>query len=166
MPSRLLRRLARPAFFAVVATGLMAPLASNTLVPNVSDLPTHIAAAWQARLALDEGQFPLRTAPQEREGRRYAMLQLYGQFPYTIAAVLQKVVLPDTPHDMAVQMLDRLRAIVATLDWSAFSDGLKVTISAGVATLAKDELPDTLLARADAALYAAKAQGRNLIASA
>ena len=78
MPSRLLRRLALPAFFAVVATGLMAPLASNTLVPNVSDLPAHIAAAWQARLALDEGQLPLRTAPQEREGRRYAMLQLYG----------------------------------------------------------------------------------------
>ena len=76
------------------------------------------------------------------------------------------LVLPDTPHHLAVQMLDRLRAIVATLDWSAFSDGLKVTISAGVATLAKDELPDALLARADAALYAAKAQGRNLIASA
>jgi hypothetical protein len=98
MPHRLVRRLALPAFFAVVATGLMAPLASNALVPNLSDLPTHIAAAWQARLALDEGQLPLRTAPQEREGRRYAMLQLYGQFPYTTAAVLQKVVLPDRPH--------------------------------------------------------------------
>ena len=75
------------------------------------------------------------------------------------------LVLPDTPHDMAVQMLDRLRMIVATLDWSAFSNGLRVTISAGVATLAPDELPVTLLARADAALYAAKAGGRNLIAS-
>jgi diguanylate cyclase (GGDEF)-like protein len=75
------------------------------------------------------------------------------------------LVLPDTPHDMAVQLLDRLRTIVATLDWSAFSDGLHVTISAGVATLAPDELPDALLARADAALYAAKAGGRNLIAS-
>lgn len=75
------------------------------------------------------------------------------------------LVLPDTPHEMAVQLLDRLRAIVATLDWSAFSDGLRVTISAGVATLLPDELPDALLARADAALYAAKAGGRNLIAS-
>jgi diguanylate cyclase (GGDEF)-like protein len=75
------------------------------------------------------------------------------------------LVLPDTPQEMAVQLLDRLRAIVATLDWSAFSDGLNVTISAGVATLLPDELPDALLARADAALYAAKAGGRNLIAS-
>lgn len=75
------------------------------------------------------------------------------------------LVLPDTPHEMAVQLLDRLREIVATLDWSAFSDGLHVTISAGVATLLPDELPDALLARADAALYAAKAGGRNLIVS-
>jgi hypothetical protein len=98
MPSRLLRRLALPGLFALIATGLMAPLASNALVPHLTDLPAHIAAAWQARLALDEGQFPLRVAPREREGRRYAMLQLYGQFPYTAAAVLQKVVLPDTPQ--------------------------------------------------------------------
>ena len=32
-------------------------------------------------------------------------------------------------------MLDRLRAIIADLDWSAFSPGMRVTISAGVATL-------------------------------
>src|SRR6188508_3245653 len=97
MPSRLLRRLALPAFFAVVATGLMAPLASNWYVPNLTDLPPHVAAAWQARLALDEGQFPLRTAPGERQGRRYPMLQLYGQLPYTAAAVIQKILLPDRP---------------------------------------------------------------------
>jgi len=76
------------------------------------------------------------------------------------------LVLPDTPHDMAVQMLDRLRAIIAALDWSAFSDGLSVTISAGVATLGPQETPDALLARADSALYAAKDSGRNRIGSA
>ena len=76
------------------------------------------------------------------------------------------LVLPDTPHDMAVQMLDRLRSIVAALDWSAFSDGLSVTISAGVATLGPSETPDMLLARADSALYAAKDGGRNRIGSA
>jgi diguanylate cyclase len=76
------------------------------------------------------------------------------------------LVLPDTPGDIAARILDRLRAIVAELDWSAFSPGMLVTISAGVATLRPDETPDTYLARADSALYAAKARGRNRIASA
>lgn len=92
------RRLALTAFFAVIATGLLSPLASNAIVPDLTDLPPHIAASWQARLALGEGQFPLRIAPSERGGRRYASLQLYGQFPYTTAALLQAAVLPATPQ--------------------------------------------------------------------
>jgi len=43
---------------------------------------------------------------------------------------------------------------------------MRVTISAGVALLKPDETPDTFLARADAALYRAKARGRNRIVSA
>jgi diguanylate cyclase (GGDEF)-like protein len=76
------------------------------------------------------------------------------------------LVLPDTPGDEAARILDRLRAIIADLDWSAFSPGMRVTISGGVATLNPNETPDTFLARADSALYAAKARGRNRIASA
>jgi diguanylate cyclase (GGDEF)-like protein len=76
------------------------------------------------------------------------------------------LVLPDTPGDTAMRLLDRLRAIIADLDWSAFSPGMQVTVSAGVTTLRPDETADTFLARADCALYAAKAQGRNRIASA
>ncbi len=76
------------------------------------------------------------------------------------------LVLPDTPVDRAAEILDRLREIIADLDWSAFSADMRVTISAGVATLRPDEISDTLLARADSALYAAKAQGRNRITTA
>ena len=76
------------------------------------------------------------------------------------------LILPDTPHEVAARILDRQREIIAELDWSAFSSGLRVTISAGVATLNPNEAPDALLARADSALYAAKARGRNRIASA
>jgi diguanylate cyclase (GGDEF)-like protein len=76
------------------------------------------------------------------------------------------LVLPDLSEDAAARALDRLRAIIADLDWSAFSPGMKVTLSAGVAVLRPNESPDTFLARADRALYAAKAKGRNRIASA
>ena len=76
------------------------------------------------------------------------------------------LILPEMPPDGADRALERLRAIIADLDWSAFSPGMKVTISAGVATFRPNETPDTLLARADRALYAAKARGRNRIASA
>jgi diguanylate cyclase (GGDEF)-like protein len=76
------------------------------------------------------------------------------------------LVLPDTPHEVAVRMLERLRSITSDLDWSAFSPGMRVTVSAGVATLKASDTADTLLARADSALYKAKAQGRNRTASA
>jgi len=76
------------------------------------------------------------------------------------------LLLPDMPNDGAARALDRLRAIVADLDWSAFSPGMKVTLSAGVAALEPNETTDSFLARADSALYAAKAKGRNRIASA
>jgi diguanylate cyclase (GGDEF)-like protein len=76
------------------------------------------------------------------------------------------LLLPDMSTENAVRALDRLRAIIADLDWSAFSPGMQVTISAGIATLKPDENSDTFLARADSALYAAKGQGRNRIATA
>jgi diguanylate cyclase (GGDEF)-like protein len=73
------------------------------------------------------------------------------------------LVLPDMDTSGAMRALDRLRAIIFELDWSAFSPSMTVTISAGVATLKPNETPDTFLARADSALYAAKARGRNRI---
>src|SRR5882757_20300 len=76
------------------------------------------------------------------------------------------LILPDMPPEGADRALDRLRAIIADLDWSAFSPDMSVTISAGVATLKPEETPDTFLARADSALYTAKARGRNRIANA
>ncbi|MET0678647.1 MAG: GGDEF domain-containing protein [Bradyrhizobium sp.] len=76
------------------------------------------------------------------------------------------LVLPDMDTARALRALDRLRIIIADLDWSAFSPGMCVTMSAGVATLNPNETSDTFLARADGALYAAKAQGRNRITGA
>jgi diguanylate cyclase (GGDEF)-like protein len=75
------------------------------------------------------------------------------------------LVLPDTIDD-AARILDRLRAIVAQLDWNEVAAGMTVTISAGIATFTPDDSSDSILARADRALYAAKAGGRNRIVSA
>ncbi|MHC2580311.1 diguanylate cyclase (GGDEF)-like protein [Bradyrhizobium diazoefficiens] len=75
------------------------------------------------------------------------------------------LLLPDTDGEAASRMLERLRSIVADLDWSAFSPGMRVTISSGVVTLRDVDTADTFLARADSALYSAKAQGRNRIAT-
>jgi diguanylate cyclase len=74
------------------------------------------------------------------------------------------LILPDTSDGTAEQILDRLRAIIAELDWSSFSPTMNVTISAGIAMLGPNETPDAILARADRALYAAKERGRNRIA--
>lgn len=73
------------------------------------------------------------------------------------------LILPQTTADEAARMLDRLRAIIAELDWTAISSGMKVTMSCGVTAIRSGDLPDVALARADAALYRAKAAGRNQV---
>jgi diguanylate cyclase len=74
------------------------------------------------------------------------------------------LVLPGTDRDEAGRIVERLRRIVAELDWKTFEIDRTVTISAGIATLAHDDSSDAILSRADRALYAAKAGGRNRIA--
>jgi diguanylate cyclase len=75
------------------------------------------------------------------------------------------LVLPGTARDEAALIVERLRAMIAELDWNAFAIDMAVTISAGIASLAPDDSSDAILARADRALYAAKAGGRNRIAT-
>lgn len=75
------------------------------------------------------------------------------------------LILPETSDSAAQRTLDRLRVIVADLDWSAISPGLAVTMSAGLAMLRPDDSPESILARADAALYRAKDLGRNRVAA-
>jgi len=74
------------------------------------------------------------------------------------------LLLPNTTPGEAHVILDRLREIVSDLDWTAFSPGMRVTLSAGVTTMSPEETAESVLARADAALYAAKEKGRNRIA--
>jgi diguanylate cyclase (GGDEF)-like protein len=75
------------------------------------------------------------------------------------------VVLPESDHNAAAHTAERLRAAVEGLDFP-FEDGsgLRITTSVGIAILSTaGETLDSLLARADSALYAAKGEGRNRV---
>jgi len=70
------------------------------------------------------------------------------------------VTLPHTNLAQAGRAAEKLRALVAG---QAFPHGLSVTISLGVAEFRSGESADALMARVDAALYRAKAAGRDRV---
>ncbi len=74
------------------------------------------------------------------------------------------VLLPETGMAGALDTAERLRALVAAIALT-LENGARVgfTVSLGVATLGDDRDFEALLARADAALYRAKAGGRNRV---
>jgi diguanylate cyclase (GGDEF)-like protein len=76
------------------------------------------------------------------------------------------LVMPDTPPSTAIRTIDRLRDIVSDLDWAAISPSLIVTMSAGVTSIRANDTTDTILSRADRALYQAKERGRNRVIAA
>ena len=71
------------------------------------------------------------------------------------------VVLPATTREDALTTAERLRTAVAGAMLEAGEHRLRVTASIGVAEATGDDDIDAVLARADTALYQAKAQGRN-----
>jgi diguanylate cyclase (GGDEF)-like protein len=74
------------------------------------------------------------------------------------------VILPHTRLEHAHPIAERLRSAIAALDCSDIADGLRLSISIGMAELRADDAGlKTLVGRADAALYRAKANGRNRI---
>jgi diguanylate cyclase (GGDEF)-like protein len=69
----------------------------------------------------------------------------------------------DTDPVRALETCERLRAAVECHDWSEIAPGLHVTTSIGVTPLRPDDEARSVLARADAHLYAAKKAGRNQV---
>jgi len=70
--------------------------------------------------------------------------------------------LPGTDINNAVLIAEHLRAEVATLSLHVGSETMALTCSFGVVSVDADtDTPETAMKRADAALYAAKRQGRN-----
>ena len=76
------------------------------------------------------------------------------------------LVLPDTTLDAALASVERLRvlALAIQVPSSTSEDPVRVTFSAGLATTAEGPRSlDEIIARADAALYEAKHEGRDLV---
>jgi diguanylate cyclase (GGDEF)-like protein len=74
------------------------------------------------------------------------------------------LVMPETPVEFAIASLERLRTLVFGIRLPPSGSGMRVSLSAGLASL-EDGVKslEDLIARADAALYAAKNEGRDLI---
>ncbi|MEE2566826.1 PleD family two-component system response regulator [Hyphobacterium marinum] len=75
------------------------------------------------------------------------------------------IVMPETGLEEARAGAERLRAATANNPFSLprGEAAKEVTVSIGVAEFAQGDSPDTLLRRADKALYRAKAEGRNRV---
>jgi diguanylate cyclase (GGDEF)-like protein len=83
-----------------------------------------------------------------------------SDLPFRLGGEEFLVLMPDTDGPQSAVVCERLRAAIQANDWAAVAPGLQATASLGSAPLLPGPNP---LADADAALYRAKAQGRNRV---
>lgn len=75
------------------------------------------------------------------------------------------ILLPETDRLTSVQVAERLRHSIACMPFQVFDKEISVTVSIGVATQDENTTDlETLIARADQAMYIAKHKGRNRVA--
>jgi diguanylate cyclase len=71
------------------------------------------------------------------------------------------LMLPDTEAGAAQLCIERIRTHLAAASFDAIQPGLQVTFSTGLSVLGAHDTVETLIERADQAMYAAKRAGRN-----
>ena len=76
------------------------------------------------------------------------------------------IILPDTRIEEARMVAERIRLAVQTAQPEDGTEIPAMTVSIGMTAASRDDDMDALLKRADAALYEAKAKGRNRVATA
>jgi diguanylate cyclase (GGDEF)-like protein len=76
------------------------------------------------------------------------------------------LLMPDTRLDEAIAVLDRMAARIGAMRFADIDPQLRITFSAGVAASLPHERFDEAIQRADAAMYRAKASGRNCVLAA
>jgi len=85
-------------------------------------------------------------------------------FPGRLGGEEFVLVLPDTSVEAAMLAAEKFRESIAALDLTRWLTNRRVTVSIGVTvSVAGTDTPSTVLRRADAALYAAKNDGRNCV---
>ncbi len=75
------------------------------------------------------------------------------------------LLLPATSLEQGQALMERLRLEIQAYPWQMIAPGIAATISIGIAELRPSDDEDSVLARADAALYRAKQSGRNRVVS-
>ena len=76
------------------------------------------------------------------------------------------VLLSDTAREPAAMIGERLRLALQAQDYGVEGQAIELTVSLGCATLLPGESAESLIKRADGALYVAKREGRNRLAMA
>ncbi len=73
------------------------------------------------------------------------------------------IILPETTLDDGIQVVTRLQRELTKRFFLANNERLLITFSAGVSLRGVDETPESMIGRADAALYKAKQAGKNRV---
>ncbi|OEE59949.1 diguanylate cyclase response regulator [Enterovibrio norvegicus FF-33] len=73
------------------------------------------------------------------------------------------LILPDTPADIALRLIDEFRITFAKTPFSNGPDTFYATLSAGVATFPEFDSIESIIEAADSSLYMAKEKGRNRV---
>ena len=71
------------------------------------------------------------------------------------------ILMPETDVHVAHDVLDKIRASIAKTPFRFKDDPIQITLSFGMASFQENDAVDDVFARADSALYGAKAAGRN-----
>ncbi|MBC8442427.1 MAG: GGDEF domain-containing protein [Deltaproteobacteria bacterium] len=89
--------------------------------------------------------------------RPYDLLGRYGGEEFLL-------VMPDSTMSAEEGLYERLRAKIADNKMMTRSGGVSITVSIGITSNTGNETIETMIAKADAALYRAKENGRNQLA--